>query len=89
MNKVVVEARKSPYIGVGLDESTDRAKEKHVVFIIRYLHGDKVKTTYLQIEKVNDGKAHTMYDAMRRVFAGHQIPLKKVCNNVIFLLFLN
>jgi len=30
------EVRKSPFIGIGLDESTDKGKRKHVVFVIRY-----------------------------------------------------
>ncbi len=44
-----------------MDESTDRSSEKHVVFVVRYLDGDATRTSFLQIEKLADGKAKTMY----------------------------
>ena len=62
-----------------MDESTDRSAEKHVVFVVRYLDGDAMRTSFLQIEKVADGKAKTMYDCMTSVFASHNISTKKVC----------
>lgn len=69
---------KSPFIGVGLDESTDRSSEKHVVFVVRYESHDKMRTTYLQIKEIKDGKAETIYQVLREVFQHHKIPLKKV-----------
>ena len=45
-----------------MDESTDRSSEKHVVFVIRYLDGDAVRTSFMQIEKMEDDKAETVYD---------------------------
>ena len=52
--------RKSPFLEVGMDESTDRSSEKHVVFVVRYLDGDAVRTSFLQIEKMEDDKAKRM-----------------------------
>ena len=75
---VLAAVKKSPYVGVGLDESTDRSSEKHVVFIIRYMDGNKINTTYLKIEKINDGKAATIYDVLVKVFLDYAIPVKKV-----------
>ena len=62
-----------------MDESTDRSSEKHVVFVVRYLDGDAVRTSFMQIERVADGKAKMMYDCLTSVFASHNIPTKKVC----------
>ena len=77
----MADLRKSPYIGVGLDESTDRASEKHVVFVVRYLAKETVKTTYLQIQLVHDGKAATIYEALKTVLAEYKIPITKVTRN--------
>ena len=43
-----------------MDESTDRLSEKHVVFVVRYLDGDAVRTSFLQIERGGrrQGKDH-------------------------------
>ena len=71
--------RKSPFLGVGMDESRDRSSEKHVVFVVRYLDGDAMRASFLQIEKVADIKAKTMYDCPTSVFEAHNISTKKVC----------
>ena len=59
--------RKTPFLGVGMDESTDRSSEKHVIFVIHYLDGDAVRTSFLPIEKVTDGKAKTLCDCLTSV----------------------
>lgn len=83
------EARLSPFVGIGLDESTDRSKEKHVVFVIRYIQPATARlvTTFLKCEKVADGKAITMYEAMKDVISAKEIPLKKV--RIILNLYLH
>ena len=43
------------------------------------LDGDAVRTSFMQLERVADGKAKTMYDCLTSVFASHNIPTKKVC----------
>ena len=62
-----------------MDESRDRSSEKHVVFVVRYLDGYAVRTSFLQIEKMEDDKAKTMYDWLTSVFAAYNISTKKVC----------
>ena len=62
-----------------MDESRYRSSEKHVVFVVRYLDGDAVRTSFLQIEKMEDDKAKTMYDCLTSVFAAHNISTRKVC----------
>ena len=57
----------------------DRSSEKHVVFVVRYLEGDAARTSFLQIEKMEDDKAKKMYNCLTSVFASHNIPTKKVC----------
>ena len=64
-------------MGVGLDESTDRAQEKHVVFIVRYLRGDRIITDYLKIEKIASGTAASIFSTLLDVFEGYNIPLSK------------
>ena len=75
--------RQSPYIGVGLDESTDRATEKHAVFIVRYQSADVIKNAYLKIEALSDGRASTIYDVLCKVFRGYNIPTSKVFSKFI------
>ena len=35
--ELVSDIRSSPFIGLGLDESTDRSMEKHLVLVVRYV----------------------------------------------------
>ena len=47
----------SPCIGVGIDESTDRSNEKHIMAVARYiaLEYGSVSTTFLKCKQVKDG----------------------------------
>lgn len=74
----VSSVKRSPFVGVGLDESTDRSSEKHLVFIVRWISHGKVTTTYLKIAKVADGKADTIFQKLLEVFNTCGIPIKKV-----------
>ena len=78
LKDILVQIRRSPFIGIGMDESTDRSSEKHVVFIVQFLSKDTMKTTYLKIKAIKDGKADTVYSTMRGVLEEYNIPLKKV-----------
>ena len=54
LNDVMEEAmlmhiRNSPFVGIGIDESTDRATEKHLVIIIRYVSLGHCKTEFLKL----------------------------------------
>ena len=74
----MADVSKSPFIGIGLDESTDRASEKHVVFIIRYCSSHGVKTTYLTIKAISDGKAKTMVGVLHEAHYEYGVPFDKV-----------
>ncbi|KAJ8037614.1 hypothetical protein HOLleu_18474 [Holothuria leucospilota] len=78
LGRMLKEVQNSPFIGIGLDESTDRSNEKHVVFIIRYVGVDQVKTTFLKVACVDDGKALTLYQTMCKVLQEYKIPIKKI-----------
>ena len=78
LDDTIASLRKSQFIGVGIDESTDRSSEKHVVFIVRYDSGEKIKTTYLRAEAIPDGKAQTVCETLRAVFKGYGISTDKV-----------
>lgn len=82
VNDTVLNMKKTPYIGVGIDESTDRSSEKHVVFTVRYQHGDNIKTTYLKMKTIEDGKAQTVYNTLCDVFKEYGISTSKVNINM-------
>ncbi len=43
----------SPFVGIGVDESTDRGSEKHLAVVIRYVaKGSVMKTGFLTRVKV-------------------------------------
>ena len=41
--------KSSPCVSIGVDESTDRSKEKHVVTVVRYVNGSGLRTTVLKL----------------------------------------
>ncbi len=48
----------STFLGIGIDESTDRATEKHLALIARYVSRDAIcQTVFLDCISVRDGKA--------------------------------
>ena len=62
LNDVMEEAmlmciRNSTFVGIGIDESTDRATENHLVIIIRYVSLGNCKTEFLKCIRMVDGKA--------------------------------
>ena len=65
--------RQSPFVGIGIDESTDRATEKHLDIIIRYISRDgKCMMQFLDCVVIRDGKAMTVVDAV-------DVTMKKFC----------
>ncbi|XP_035673668.1 zinc finger protein 862-like [Branchiostoma floridae] len=78
--RVTREVNASPCVAIGIDESTDRSSEKHVVVVVRYVrvHTAELITTFLKCEKVNDGKAPTIYGTTRAVLDNYGIPVRKV-----------
>ncbi|CAH1245743.1 ZNF862 [Branchiostoma lanceolatum] len=78
--KVTREVRTSPFVAVGIDESTDRSSEKHMVVVIRYVRVPTAElvTTFLKCAKVEDGKAATIYQKTLDILQEYNIPLRKV-----------
>ena len=73
------ELRNSPFIGIGIDESTDRSQEKHIAVIVRYVSkSGKIVTTFLQCAKIKDGCAATVFQALTDVLKHFEVPYKKV-----------
>lgn len=68
----------SPFVGIGVDESTDRAREKHVGIVVRYVADGKVVTTFLACVEVADGCAQTIYTAVKSAMSTFDIPMPKV-----------
>lgn len=73
--------RASPCIGVGIDESTDRSNEKHIVVVVRYIDlvSAKLMTTFLKCKEVNDCSAAGIYNVMTEILRDKNIPMTKVC----------
>ena len=69
----------SPAVGIGLDESNDRAFEKHCVFIVRYVTPTaEVKTTYLKMEVVNSGTSQAIFNTLQYVLREYGIAMTSV-----------
>lgn len=79
-DKVTREIRASPYVAVGIDESTDRSSEKHIVLVIRYVRvrTAELVTSFLKCEKIEDGKADTIYRTTLAILQKYDIPVRKV-----------
>ena len=75
---MLMRIRNSPFVGIGIDESTDRATEKHLVMIIRYVSLGICKTEFLKCVRVVDGKAATVYDAVKSVAVEYHFDMRKV-----------
>ena len=76
--KMMSSIRSSPFVGIGLDESTDRASEKHLAVTIRYVSGGKCCTCYLECVKVCDGKATSIFSALKEVASKYHFTMRKV-----------
>ena len=76
--ELTADIRSSPFIGLGLDESTDRSMEKHLVLVVRYVARGACCTAYLQCVKIANGKAVTVVDAVKEVAATYKFGMRKV-----------
>ena len=73
------ELHQSAFIGIGIDESTDRATEKHLAVIARYVSRDAVcKTVFMDCVSVPDGKALTVVNAIKTVITKFGVDISKV-----------
>lgn len=66
-------------MGVGIDESTNRSLEKHLVAVIRYITpSSEVKTTFLKCVKVPNCKAIALHKATKDIMEQYGIPDQKI-----------
>ena len=72
--------RPSPFVGTGLDESTDRASEKHLAVTIQHVSGGKCFTSFLECVNVYDGKATLIFSALKvkEVASKYHFNMRKV-----------
>ena len=68
--QIECDIQKSPCLGVGIDESTDRFNEKHIAVVARYVE-------FLKCEKVKDCTAQGIYSATKQI-SGEKMAMKKV-----------
>ena len=73
--------QKSPCLGVGIDESTDRSNEKHIAVVARYVDLEQAElvTTFLKCEKVKECTAQGIYSVTKEILSGKKIAMTKVC----------
>ena len=73
------EVRGNSFVGIGLDESTNRSSEKHMVVIVRYISPMLImKTCFLEHVKVHDGRATTICQALHDTAQIYAISLTKI-----------
>ena len=80
--QILSKVRASPCIGVGIDESTDRSNEKHIVVVVRYIHvaSANLVTTYLKCKEVQDAHALGIFNSMKDILTEKRITMCKVCS---------
>lgn len=84
LNRVVEEEtdallHSSPYLGVGVDESTDVSVEKHLAIIARAVTSNGlIVAKYVKCVEMADGKGLTMYATLKSVLEDKSIALTKV-----------
>lgn len=81
------ELQSSPFIGLGIDESTDRSQEKHIAAVVRYVDTSetKIKTTFLKLSVITNGTAPAIVEAVKKLLKDFSISLNKVC--IVYCIF--
>ena len=75
----MTELNQSAFIGICIDESTDRATKKHLALIASYGFSDAVcKTVFMDCVSVPDGKALTVVNAVKTVITKFGLDISKV-----------
>ena len=80
LRRMLKELNASPFIGLGIDESTDRSQEKHIAAVVRYVESEesKIKTTFLKLSVITNGTAPAVVEAVKKMLVDFSIPLMKV-----------
>ena len=82
LRKMLAHLKSSPFIGLGIDESTDRSQEKHIAAVVRYVDSDKakIKTSFLKLSVITSGTAAAIVEAVKKILGDFSIPVNKVHN---------
>src|SRR6218665_1344055 len=79
LNVVKAKLNNSKYVGIGIDESTDRAQEKHAAIIARFVdQNGKVDTVFLTCQSIRDGTAASLLALIQETFKNFCVPITKV-----------
>jgi hypothetical protein len=75
-SNLTAQLKTSPCVGVGIDESTDRSLEKHLVAVIRYITpSSEIKTTFLKCVKVGTQlQSHCIAQSDQRYYGAIRYP---------------
>ena len=84
--RLISELKRSPVVGIGIDESTDRSTEKRCVWVIRYVHltasSAKVKTAFMACREVENCTSESLLNSTRLVLNDYGVTPSKVSNNI-------
>ena len=82
VRELMSDLRRSPVVGIGIDESTDRSDVKRCVWVIRYVSlgakGADVRTAFLACRPVDDGTAATLLQSTMAVLRDYGVRQTKV-----------
>ena len=76
--KQLQQVSSSPFYSVMIDESTDVAILKEMVVYARYISDGDVKTTFLHISELFNGKADTIESSLLACLEENDLPLSKL-----------
>ncbi|CAB3998022.1 zinc finger 862-like [Paramuricea clavata] len=78
--KMLNHLNSSPFIGLGIDESTDRSQEKHIAAVVRYVDSNetKIKTSFLKLSVITSGTAPAIVEAVKKILGDFSIPVNKL-----------
>lgn len=63
------ELQSLPFIGLGIDKSTDCSQEKHIAAVVRYVETSeaKIKTIFLRLFIITNGTAPAIVEAVKKL----------------------
>ncbi|CAI7877099.1 unnamed protein product [Closterium sp. NIES-54] len=70
--------RESPWYGLSLDESTDRARGKHLIIYISYERNHEVVTQFLSLLPVERADAASLFTSLTTFLESRSLPLEKL-----------
>ena len=69
----------SNFIGIGIDESTDRSQEKHVALVVRFVNSDgEVETVFLVCTGIKDETADSLVKVVQKSLRSSTFPSVKL-----------